>query len=338
MSNRTCSIEGCEKPSRARSMCDQHYRQWAQDNGPICSIEGCERVGRNRGWCRMHYERWRTHGDPTMVARNGKKPPTNPTCSMDGCEGRVAAWGWCDSHYRRWRANGDPDVVRKVARYEQACSVVDCERRAESRDLCRRHYQRLLKHGDPAYNPPTTDELFWAKVDRRGPDECWEWTAARSPNGYGRFKPKGMGQKTASRWSYEMHVGPIPDGMQVCHTCDNPPCVNPAHLWLGDHAANAADRDAKGRQWQQRKTHCKHGHPFDEVNTRFAQGRRYCRSCERERSRRRLARRHKVTSDLHSHPTDPPDGLTGRDETNLHDTTPSGGRSHVIPISARSTI
>jgi hypothetical protein len=89
-------------------------------------------------------------------------------------------------------------------------------------------------------------ERYWEKVDRRGPGDCWEWTAARFDNGYGAFR-LGDKQKKAHRFGYEALVGPIPEGQYVLHRCDNPPCCNPAHWFLGTHKDNAEDRQAKGR-------------------------------------------------------------------------------------------
>lgn len=90
-------------------------------------------------------------------------------------------------------------------------------------------------------------ERFWEKVDVRGPDECWEWTAARIGDGYGNIGVITGKSALAHRVSYEFANGPIPTGRCVLHTCDNPPCVNSAHLFVGTRADNAADRDAKGR-------------------------------------------------------------------------------------------
>lgn len=89
------------------------------------------------------------------------------------------------------------------------------------------------------------------KVDKRGLDDCWTWMASRFSNGggYGQFSIGGAGGSAigAHRYSWDLHFGPIPEGMLVCHHCDNPPCVNPAHLFLGTHVDNALDMVAKGR-------------------------------------------------------------------------------------------
>jgi hypothetical protein len=87
---------------------------------------------------------------------------------------------------------------------------------------------------------------FWSKVDMRGPDECWEWQAARHGRGYGSHK-LGPRNVTASRMALIVATGEEPDGMHVLHHCDNPPCCNPAHLYFGTVAQNNADKIARGR-------------------------------------------------------------------------------------------
>lgn len=110
-----------------------------------------------------------------------------------------------------------------------------------------------------AYAATHPSERFWSKVDKRGPDECWEWTGALM-GGYG-FLHAGALYEQGTRWvkahrlSWEIHSGQlVPDGRSVLHHCDNPPCVNPAHLYVGTRADNARDRSdrRRGREHRQR--------------------------------------------------------------------------------------
>lgn len=92
----------------------------------------------------------------------------------------------------------------------------------------------------------TTKIKFWAKIERGAPTACWSWTAGRLKRGYGRFRtPDGL--MLAHRVAWELTHGPVPAGLCVLHRCDNPPCCNPAHLFLGTKTDNNADRTAKGR-------------------------------------------------------------------------------------------
>lgn len=91
---------------------------------------------------------------------------------------------------------------------------------------------------------------FWAKVAKGGPCDCWVWQGGKQHFGHGTIRIKSDGVPTpvgAHRLSYVLHCGEIPDGLIVRHNCDNPPCVNPAHLLLGTRTDNAADMVARGR-------------------------------------------------------------------------------------------
>lgn len=89
-------------------------------------------------------------------------------------------------------------------------------------------------------------ERFWTFV-RVAESGCWEWTRSRMPYGYGLYALAGGRNALAHRYAYALVNGAIPRGLCVCHRCDNPPCVNPDHLFLGSHRENAHDKIAKGR-------------------------------------------------------------------------------------------
>lgn len=137
------------------------------------------------------------------------------------------------------------------------CSVADCARPAIARTLCTMHYQRAMRWGDPnvrghvgRYARPMADR-FWERVAVEDADMCWEWTGGRTSSkwvNYGKFTDEDGKTVMAHRYSWLIHYGPIPDGMFVLHHCDNPICVNPAHLFLGTHEDNMRDMVAKERQ------------------------------------------------------------------------------------------
>ena len=131
-------------------------------------------------------------------------------------------------------------------------------------------------------------ERFAAKVNTEGPipayapalGPCWLWVGAQDGHGYGSFHKDGRTAR-AHRVSYELHVGPIPDGLPLDHLCRVPLCVRPTHLEPVTHMENAR-RGVGG--WL--ATHCVHGHQFTPANTRITpQGHRRCRRCHREAMR-----------------------------------------------------
>lgn len=138
-----------------------------------------------------------------------------------------------------------------------------------------------------ASKPKVSDaERFWPSVQKRS-EGCWLWTAGRIGNGYGIFR-----RKLVHRVSWTLTNGPIPEGMFVCHHCDTPLCVNPAHLFLGTHQDNMRDMRQKGRAQHANalKTHCKYGHEFTPENTgTWFKGKRRCKTCKAALTKRWVA-------------------------------------------------
>jgi hypothetical protein len=90
------------------------------------------------------------------------------------------------------------------------------------------------------------DHRFWMTLDGGSADECWPWAGALAANGYGRVR-RGHKSMAAHRVAYELYWEPVPEGLCVCHACDNPPCCNPHHLWVGTIEDNTQDMIRKGR-------------------------------------------------------------------------------------------
>lgn len=137
-------------------------------------------------------------------------------------------------------------------------------------------------------NPRKTPAQFYEARVVRGL-ECWAWTGRKDAFGYGVVQlGRGEPRTGAHRVSWELHVGPIPEGMQVLHHCDNPECTNPSHLFLGTPLDNMLDASAKGRLnvpskgWLGKRSACPNGHPFDESNTYLYRNARLCKACRAE--------------------------------------------------------
>lgn len=168
-------------------------------------------------------------------------------CVIDGCDSFVKAHGWCNKHYIAFRRYGDP-LARKQDQWPWPGNLL----------------RRL----------------------RFEPNGCIEFTGSRNQQGYGKLgTAKGCPDRCAHRAAYILVRGPIPDGLELDHTCENPPCVNPAHLdpvTVQEHA----------RRGVARRTHCKKGHELTPGNTfHRPEGGRRCRICRNEKDRRRRASR-----------------------------------------------
>lgn len=132
-----------------------------------------------------------------------------PGCSIAGCwRAAMIEGGWCESHYRRWRQYGSPTAVEIPSDF-------------------------------------TAAEWFARQLDKSGGSlACWPFMGYRMASGYGRNR-----HGYTHRYALELHLGrPLLPGMEACHTCDNPPCCNPAHLFEGTRLANEQDKTAKGRR------------------------------------------------------------------------------------------
>ena len=129
------------------------------------------------------------------------------------------------------------------------CRIINCKKRHEAHGLCHFHYQRS-KNNIPLkakpFNKKSKERRFWKYVKKT--KTCWLWVGCENGYGYGvigtGIKGKNIG---AHRLSWQIHNGEIPKGLWVLHKCDNPPCVNPKHLFLGDNKINCMDLKQKGR-------------------------------------------------------------------------------------------
>lgn len=174
----------------------------------------------------------------------------------------------------------------------RVCSVPDCGKLVNARGWCSNHYQKWRAYGDPLGSAigPTFAERVWRNTIRTETG-CWEWIANRNPGGYGIMhvgsRSTGRGMRFAHRVVYEMFVEPIPEGLEIDHLCRNRACCNPAHL----EPVTNRENQRRAPNSPMNRTHCPSGHPYDEANTYWYDGRRYCKACNREQVKKRNERR-----------------------------------------------
>jgi len=222
-----------------------------------CAFEGCGRKREKREWCGTHYSRWRKHGDPHVYLKVAGPPKP---CRAEGCErfvGDKGAKGLCSLHYGRLKAYGDPHAEIAVGEippwriHGPTCSVPECDRPTHAHGWCSTHVGRYYRLGTVALpgnlslphvrrrDKAPMQRRFWAKVKKS--DGCWEWTASRHPSGHGYLMNDDGKVDYAHRVSWVLHFGPISEGYQINHDCNNAPCVRPDHLYLGTQRENVHD-------------------------------------------------------------------------------------------------
>lgn len=139
---------------------------------------------------------------------------------------------------------------------------------------------------------------FYAKFERGDDSCCWPWVAAKSNSGYGRFYISKGRMVTATRLAWMIaNQKDWPEDRLACHTCDNPICVNPSHIWAGTLRENAIDSIQKGRQPRVLKEFCSRGHDIRGQDRLSPSSQHRCRECVRETGRIR-ARRFKARRKL----------------------------------------
>lgn len=135
----------------------------------------------------------------------------------------------------------------------KVCSVESCEDTVSpksARGMCSLHYRRFMAHGDVHKGIVPPERRFWSRVNKQGSDECWNWTSSSDRDGYGLMTDHAVSRSPirAHRYSWMLHTGTMPaSAVHVLHSCDNPPCVNPAHLFVGSNVDNIRDKITKGR-------------------------------------------------------------------------------------------
>ena len=226
-------------------------------DNPTCSVEGCEREtgvpGSALGLCGKHYQRLKKYGSTDLPERH------IAICAVDGCDGKRKAGGYCGMHYARFKAHGTLDGAPPAADLpgERWLPVSGYEGHYEVSDLGR---VRNLRRGTVQKTLPDLNGYLTAKLSRSQQVRSYR----------------------VHRLVARAFLGPCPEDMEVRHLDGDP--SNPAlvNLAYGTHSENMKDMQRHGTDRNSTKTHCPKNHEYDDVNTRWYRGSRYCRQCRRE--------------------------------------------------------
>ncbi|AZL12004.1 hypothetical protein CXR25_03620 [Brevibacterium aurantiacum] len=256
-----------------------------------CSIDGCDRESYSRGWCHPHYDKWHKHGDPLW-----ERPViSKPSCKVELCDGETVSRGLCDRHYTQLK-RGTLGAVLEDRSCSQCgkrftpkrknswvCDDSECRRlrhlelnEASRKSRSPKVYNRnctacgksfTTKSRGTKYCSPTCparEKQNWGRMrialtesnypvvaeelekrTTKDPSGCWIWEGTIDSRGYGRLGFNKAGQFLAHRLSLEAHLGHPIDGLFAHHKCANTSCLNPDHLELTTHAENIAEMMAR---------------------------------------------------------------------------------------------
>lgn len=171
-------------------------------------------------------------------------------CSIEGCERARCSKLYCQKHYRAFKLYGDP-VYLKNKPVGDVCSHPGCEKEPRVKGLCDKHYIRLKRNGSTFKTKHDPRDITVKQRIKRNiikdDNGCWIWQKGKTQDGYGQISIGGEKRRTHCV-SYEEWVGDIPEGKEVCHSCDVRGCCNPKHLFVATHKENIDDMIKKGRK------------------------------------------------------------------------------------------